>query len=166
MSLAEKVVRKGFTLSVAGNTYPLGANIRIGSPDKNIVQVLQDEVENFIEVLEDFIGRVLLPTSGRARGSNPVAYELIRGGWEYRTIPSSIYADPEAVRITHKLAKGLVDVLLKEGELSYETLADGGVARREYYRFLTRAETEYFLEFPRKWERGEIPPFVPVKAAI
>jgi hypothetical protein len=168
MSLAEKVVRKGFTLSVAGDTYPLGANIRIGSPDKNIVQVLQDEAESFIEVLEDFIGRVLLPTSGRARGINTslAAYELIRGGWEYRTPPSSIYADSEAVRIVYKLIKGLVDTLLKNGELTYETLADGEVAKREYLRFLTQAETEYLLSFPRKWEKGEIPPFVPVKAAI
>jgi hypothetical protein len=36
----------------------------------------------------------------------------------------------------------------------------------EYYHFLTQAETEYFLSFPRKWEKGEIPPFMPVKAAI
>jgi hypothetical protein len=168
MSLVEKVVRKGFTLSVAGNTYPLGANIRIGSPDKNTVQVLQDEVENFIEVLEDFIGKVLLPTSGRARGSHTslVAYELIRGGWEYRTPPSSIYADPKMVRITYKLIRGIVESLLKTGEISYETFADGRAAREEYYRFLTPQETEYFLSFPRKWEKGDIPPFVPVKAAI
>ncbi len=162
MSLAEKLSRAGFVLSVAGDTYPLGANIRIGSPDRYTVQVLQDEVESFIEVFEDFIGRVLLPTSGRARGGNPAAYELIRGGWEYRTPPSSIYADPETVRIVYKLAKGLVETLLKKGELIYETLEGGRVARREYYRFLTQAETEYFLEFPRKWERGEIAPFVPI----
>jgi len=162
MSLAEKVVQKGFALSVAGDTYPLGANMRIGSPDKNTVQVLQDGVENFIEVLEDFIGRVLLPTSGRARGSSPVAYELIRGGWEYRTPPSSFYADLEMVRIVYKLTKGLVKTLLKKGEISYETLRNGKVKKEEYYRFLTAWEAEYFLSFPQKWMRGKIIPFVPV----
>jgi hypothetical protein len=162
MTIAEKLGRAGFTLSVAGDTYPLGANIRIGSPDKNIVQVLQDEVESFVEVLEDFIGRVLLPTSGKARGSNFVAYELIRGGWEYRTPPSSFYADPEMVRIVYKLTKGLVETLLKKGEISYETLRNGKVKKEEYYRFLTAWEAEYFLSFPQKWIRGKIVPFVPV----
>jgi len=162
MTIAEKLGRAGFTLSVAGDTYPLGANIRIGSPDKYTTQVLQDEVENFIEVLDSFIGKVLLPTSGRARGSNPVAYELIRGGWEYRTPPPSFYADPEMVRIVYKLTKGLVETLLKKGEISYETLRSGKVKKEEYYRFLTAWEAEYFLSFPQKWMREKIFPFVPV----
>jgi hypothetical protein len=162
MSIAEKIGRAGFVLSVAGDTYPLGANIRIGSSDKNTVQVLQDEVESFIEVLEDFIGRVLLLTSGRARGSNPVAYAFIRDGWEYRTPPSSIYADPEMVRITYELIKGLVETLLKKGEISYETLRSGKVKGEEYYRFLKPWEAEYFLSFPQKWMMGRIVPFVPV----
>jgi hypothetical protein len=168
MSLAEKVSRAGFSLSVAGDTYELGANIRIVSSIKTIAQVLQDEAENFIEVLEDFTGKVLLPTSGRARGSQAplIAYELIRSGLEYRTPASSIYADPEVVRIVYKLIKGLVETLLRKGEISYKILDNGKVAREEYHRFLSPQETEYFLSFPEKWARGEISPFVPVKAGV
>ena len=47
------------------------------------------------------------------------AYEEKPHGWEYRTPPASIYGDFEVLRITYKLVKGLVEKLLREGELSY-----------------------------------------------
>jgi hypothetical protein len=162
--LAERVKEEGVLLSVQGDTYALGGHIHIGSPYSYIAQVLQDEVESFVQVLDDFVGRVLLPTSGRARGeyARLGAYEMKDYGWEYRTPPSSFYADIEMVRITYKLVKGLVETLLKEGELSYETLEDGRAKDEEYLRFLTPQEAEYFLSFPEKWARGEIIPLVPM----
>jgi hypothetical protein len=53
-----------------------------------------------------------------------------------------------------------VETLLREGEISYETLDDGRARPEEYYRFLTKREAEYFLEFPQRWARGEVIPFV------
>jgi hypothetical protein len=142
----------------------LGGHIHIGSPNHLVIQVLKDEVESFVQVLDDFVGRVLLPTSGRARGdyARLGAYELKSYGWEYRTPPASYYADPEMVRITFKLTKGLVETLLREGEISYEVLEDGRAKKEEYLRFLTEEEAEYFLSFPEKWARGEIIPLVPI----
>jgi hypothetical protein len=164
LALVERVKEEGVLLSVQGDTYALGGHIHIGSPDSYIVQVLQGEVERFVQVLDDFVGRVLLPTSGRARGSYARlgAYELKEYGWEYRTVPASIYADLEMVRITYKLVKGLVEALLREGEISYETLDDGRAKDEEYLRFLTPQEAEYFLSFPQKWAQGEIIPLVPM----
>jgi len=164
LGLLEEVKEEGVLLSVQGDTYALGGHIHIGSPDEYIVQVLQDEVERFVQVLDDFVGRVLLPTSGRARGSYKRlgAYELKPYGWEYRTPPASYYADLEMVRITFKLVKGLVETLLREGELSYEVLEDGRAAPKEYLRFLTPQEAEHFLSFPEKWAKGEIIPLVPM----
>jgi hypothetical protein len=164
LALVEEVKETGVLLSVQGDTYALGGHIHIGSPNNNVVQVLQDEVERFVQVLDDFVGRVLLPTSGNARGgyARLGEYELKDYGWEYRTPPASFYADIEMIRITYKLTKGLVEFLLREGEISYEVLEDGRAAREEYLRFLTEEETEYFLSFPEKWARGEIPPFVPM----
>jgi hypothetical protein len=166
MSLAEKVCEKGILLSVKGDTYPLGGHIHVGSHNEYVVEVLRDKVEEFIYVLDDFVGRVLLPTSGAARGeyARLGAYELKDYGWEYRTPPSSIYADPQMVRITYKLVKDLVETLLRKGKLSYKTLEDGRAREEEYYRFLTKEETNYFLAFPQRWARGEISPFVPVKS--
>jgi len=168
LALVERVKEEGVLLSVQGNTYALGGHIHIGSPNRLVVQVLRDEVENFVQVLDDFVGRVLLPTSGGARGdyARLGEYELKIYGWEYKTPPSSFYADPEMVRITYKLVKGLVETLIKEKELSYEVLEDGRAKPEEYYRFLTKEETKYFLSFPQKWARGEISPFVPMSPAV
>jgi len=165
LALLEEVKSANVLLSVQGDTYALGGHIHIGSSNDLVVQVLKNEVERFVEVLDDFVGRVLLPTSGRARGSYARLgeYELKPYGWEYRTPPSSFYADIEMVRITFKLTKGLVEELLQKGEISYEVLEDGRAKKEEHLRFLTPEETEYFLAFPEKWAKGEIPPFVPMR---
>jgi len=168
LSLVGKVGKEGILLSVKGDVFPLGGHIHVGSYNRYIVDVLKDKVEEFVFVLDDFVGRVLLPTSGKARGecARLGLYELKDYGWEYKTLPSSFYADLEMVRIVYKLVKGLVLTLLRKGNLSYRILDDGRAAREEYYRFLTPQETEYFLSFPQRWVKGEISPFVPVKAAI
>jgi hypothetical protein len=160
--LVEEVKEEGVLLSVQGDKYALGGHIHVGSPNKLVVQVLRGEVDRFVQVLDDFVGRVLLPTSGKARGgyARLGEYETKDYGWEYRTPPSSFYADPEMIRITYKLTKGLVEELLRKGEISYETLEDGRVREEEYLRFLTKEEAEYFLAFPEKWAKGEIIPLV------
>ncbi|MFZ8862951.1 MAG: putative amidoligase domain-containing protein [Thermocrinis sp.] len=160
--------RREYALSVKGDVYPLGGHIHVGSPNKKVVKVLQGEVRTFIEALDDFLGRVLLPTSGPARrgtgNARPGVYELKYYGWEYKTVPSSIYADLEVVRIVYKLVKNLVETLLKEEEISYEVV-DGRAERKEYLRFLTEEETKHFLSFPQRWAQGEILPFVPMEEA-
>jgi hypothetical protein len=164
LALVERVKEEGILLSVQGDYYALGGHIHVGSPNPFVARVLKEGASAFVEALDDFVGRVLLPTSGKARGEYEClsAYEFKDYGWEYRTPPSSFYADPEMVRITYKLTKGLVETLLREGEISYETLSDGRAKPEEYYRFLTPQETEYFLGFPEKWARREIVPFVPM----
>jgi hypothetical protein len=158
--------RRDYALSVKGDVYPLGGHIHVGSSNRNVVRVLQGEVETFIEALDDFLGRIILPTSGPARrgtrNARPGVYELKYYGWEYKTIPSSIYADTQMVRIVYKLVKNLVETLLKEEEISYEVV-DGKAERKEYLRFLTEEETDYFLSFPQRWAQGEIHPFVPME---
>jgi hypothetical protein len=167
-ALVKRVQKEGILLSVKGDRVPLGGHIHVGSPDRDVVRVLRYEEKKFIQVLDDFVGRVLLPTSGKARGEYKClgAYRLKDYGWEYRTPPSSFYADPEMVRIVFKLTKGLVKTLLKEREISYETLEDGRAKPEEYLRFLTKEETEYFLGFPERWARGEVSPFVPMCPAV
>lgn len=161
-ALVRRVSGRGILLSVKGDAYALGGHIHVGSSNQQVVKLLKDEVSKFIEVLDDFVGRVLLPTSGRARGgyARLGEYEFKSYGWEYRTPPSSYYADPKMVRIVYKLTKGLVETLLEKGELTYETLEGGRASPREYLRFLTKREAEYFLTFPQRWERGEVIPFV------
>jgi hypothetical protein len=149
-------------LSVEGNTYPLGGHIHVGAKDALVRKVLRENAGAFIKALADFVGRPLLPTSGRARGFHAALYSWERQphGWEYRSPASAFYADLEMVRIVYKLTKNIVETLLREGEISYEVLEDERVREDEYLRFLTPEETEYFLSFPQRWARGEVIPFV------
>jgi hypothetical protein len=164
LALAKRVKEEGILLSVQGDYYPLGGHIHVGSPNPFVARALKEGAKSFVEALDDFVGRVLLPTSGKARGEYEClgAHELKEYGWEYKTPPASYYADPEMIRIVFKLVRNLVEFLLKEGELTYEVLEDGRAKPEEYYRFLTPQETEYFLGFPSRWARREIVPFVPM----
>jgi hypothetical protein len=149
-------------LSVKGDKYPLGGHIHVGARNEFLRRALKNNVRVFVKVLDDFVGKLLLPTSGDARGKYAVlsAYEEKPHGWEYRTPPASIYADLEMVRITYKLTQGLVEKLLREGEISYE-VGEGGIPPfEEYLAFLSEEETRYFLDFPRRWEEGEVCPFL------
>ena len=146
-------------LSVEGDRYPLGGHIHVGAREDLTRRVLKEKAEVFIEALDDFIGKLLLPTSGAARGkyAKLFAYEIKPYGWEYRTPPASIYGDLEVLRITYKLTKGLVEKLLRERKLSYEVGEDGIPTFEEYLAFLTEEEARYFLDFPRRWEEGLVP---------
>jgi len=146
-------------LSVDGDVYPLGGHIHVGADDALVRETLQANVGVFIEALDDFVGRVLLPTSGAARGMYAAlsAYEEKPYGWEYRTPPASIYGDMEVLRITYKLTKGLVEKLLREGSISYYVGKNGIPPFEEYLHFLTEEEAEYFLDFPRRWKEGLVP---------
>jgi hypothetical protein len=149
-------------LSVKGDKYPLGGHIHVGARNEFLRKVLKNNVRVFIEALDDFVGKLLLPTSGAARGRYAVlsAYEEKPHGWEYRTPPASIYGDLEVLRITYKLVKGLVEKLLREGELSYYVGKDGIPPFEEYLAFLTEKEARCFLDFPRRWEEGDVCPFL------
>jgi len=160
-SILEKIRKTAswIDLSVEGNKYPLGGHIHVGARDDLTRRVLKKKVSVFISALDDFIGKLLLPTSGAARGkyAKLFAYELKPYGWEYRTPPASIYGDMEVLRITYKLTQKLVEKLLREGKLSYEVGEGGTPPFEEYLAFLTEEEARYFLDFPRRWEEGLVP---------
>ena len=168
LTLVKRVRQEGILLSVKGDILPLGGHIHIGSPNKKVAELLRKEEEAFVQVLDDFVGRVLRPTSGKARtGWNVLGFSVWKEyGLEYCTPPSSFYADLEMVRTVYKLVRNLVEFLLIEEEFSYEVLEDGRAKPEEYYRFLTPQETEYFLGFPERWARGEVSPFVPMKPVV
>lgn len=157
-SILEFIKKKApwIDLSVEGDRYPLGGHLHVGAKEEIVRRTLKEKVGVFIEALDDFIGKLLLPTSGAARGkyAKLFAYELKPYGWEYRTIPASIYADLEMVRVVYKLTKGLVEKLIREGELSYEVEDESTPPLKEYLAFLSEEEARYFLDFPRRWEEG------------
>jgi len=78
-------------VSVKGDKYPIGGHIHIGLPFKF----------EYIELLDDFLGRRFLNLSGMARAGYKKlgSYELKPWGFEYRSLPSACYTTPELLRL-------------------------------------------------------------------
>jgi len=146
-----------FALSTKGNVYSIVGTMCFGSHDKATRNVLRIFAQDIVRVLDDFVGRVLLPTYGKACWEEKLAglgsYRLAGYGLAYR-VPASIYAERETLRIVYKLAKNLLETLLSEGEVSYR-LAGGLPLREEYMRFLSEEETDLLLSFPERYRGGE-----------
>jgi hypothetical protein len=146
-----------YTLSTKGKVYPILGTMLLGSQDKATRNVLRIFAQDIVRVLDDYVGRLLLPTYGRACWEEKLAglgsYRLAGYGLAYR-VPASIYAERETLRVVYKLAKNLLETLLKEGEVSYR-LAGGLPLREEYMRFLSKEETDLLLSFPERYRGGE-----------
>jgi len=146
-----------FALSTKGKVYPIVGTMLLGSHDKATRNVLRVFAQDIVRVLDDYVGKLLLPTYGRACWEEKLAglgsYRLAGYGLAYR-VPASIYAERETLRIVYKLAKNLLETLLSKGEVSYR-LAKGIPLREEYLRFLSEEETDLLLSFPERYRGGE-----------
>jgi hypothetical protein len=144
-------------LSTKGKVYPIVGTMCFGSQDKASRNVLRIFAQDVVRVLDDFVGRVLMPTYGKACWEEKLAglgnYRLAGYGLAYR-VPASIYAERETLRVVYKLTKSLLQTLLREGEISYRR-RDGYPLREEYLRFLSEEEVELLLSFPERFRRGE-----------
>jgi len=144
-------------LSTKGKVYPILGTMCFGSQDKATRNVLRVFAQDIVRVLDDFVGRVLLPTYGKACWEEKLAglgnYRLAGYGLAYR-VPASIYAEGETLRVVYKLAKNLLETLLQEGEVSYR-LGRGLPLREEYLRFLSEEEADLLLSFPERYGKGE-----------
>jgi hypothetical protein len=155
-------------LSTKGKVYPIVGTMCFGSQDKAARNVLRIFAQDIVRVLDDFVGRPLLPTYGRACWEEKLAglgnYRLAGYGLAYR-VPASIYAERETLRVVYKLAKNLLETLLKEGEVSYRT-RKGYPLRGEYLRFLSEEEVDLLLSFPERYRGGEKFVFVEVESYV
>ena len=145
------------TLSTKGKVYPVVGTMCFGSHDRGTRNVLGIFAQDVVRVLDDFVGRPLLPTYGKACWEEKLAglgsYRLAGYGLAYR-VPASIYAEVETLRVVYKLAKNLLETLLQEGEVSYRT-RKGYPLREEYLRFLSEEEVDLLLTFPERYRGGE-----------
>ncbi|MCI4453590.1 MAG: hypothetical protein JHC25_01420 [Thermodesulfobacterium sp.] len=144
-------------LSTKGKVYPIVGTMLLGSHDRATRIVLGLFAQDIVRVLDDFVGKLLLSTYGRACWEEKLAglgqYRLAPYGLAY-IIPPSIYTERETLRVVYKLTQALLEALLKEGEVSYR-LAKGLPLREEYLRFLSEEETDILLSFPERYRRGE-----------
>jgi hypothetical protein len=145
------------TLSTKGKVYPILGTMLLSSQDRGTRTALGIFAQDIVRVLDDFVGRLLLPTYGKACWEEKLAglgsYRLAGYGLAYR-LPASIYAERETLRVVYKLVKSLVESLLKKGEIFYRT-RKGYPLREEYLRFLSEEEADTLLSFPERYRRGE-----------
>jgi uncharacterized protein YcgL (UPF0745 family) len=88
-----------FQLSFTGNVYPLGAHIHFSLPPDS----------SFIKILDNWLGERLINFSGTARGNYKAlsAYREQPHGFEYRSLPSFIFAHPALTYSVFKIAQKL-----------------------------------------------------------
>jgi len=89
-----------YSLSVQGDTYPLGGHIHISIPVNSDV----------IEILDGWIGKLVINLSGGARGSYKKlsAYETKPWGFEYRTPPAAVFLKPQVLFAVLKIMKAVL----------------------------------------------------------
>lgn len=127
-------------LSIKGDQYALGAHFHFSFERRPPDQ----EIERFVKVLDWGLGKILLPLSGEARRRQdyyslsawrPEHYSDGLNGFEYRTLPSAIFSDPDVFIDITKIMKVLAiqywegpGVSIEQNELagmaSWEQLID------------------------------------------
>ncbi len=120
-------------LSWVGDRFPLGAHVHIGLPvelkNKANYQILS-------QFLDELIGKYVLDLSGRARGRYKVltAWESKPWGFEYRSMPSYVFATPRLAYLILKLIKRGIQDFIRKGEI--ELSGDWG----DWLRYLSVKE--------------------------
>ena len=134
------MAKTGKQLSVQGDRYPLGGHIHIGVKNVDL---------SVLQALDDWLGKKLIDLSGLARGSykNLGAYETKTWGFEYRSLPSCIFATPEMAKITFKITKYVVEKCYSRNGLKYRYTESWGTDDQEYLRVLTPKQMDYFFNF-------------------
>jgi len=145
------------TLSVEGDVYPILGTMCLSAQDRASRNVLRIFSRDVVKMMDDFVGKLLMPTYGKACREEKLNrlenFWLTPYGIDY-AVPASIYAERETLRVVYKLAKNLLETLLSEGEVSYRT-RNGYPLREEYMRFLSEEEVDTLLSFPERYRRGE-----------
>jgi hypothetical protein len=101
-----------YSLSTQGNIYPLGGHIHLSiSPNEEIV-----------ELLDNWIGKLVIKLSGLARGyyRKLSAIETKPWGFEYRTPPASIFLRPEVLYAVLKIVKTVLKAYFSHEGVSLE----------------------------------------------
>jgi len=142
--------------SPLGERYPVGGHIHIGvgRPWRPPGQL--------VSMLDTFIGCPMSVLNGPARTESGYGdlsdVRTEPHGFEYRSPPAAVFAEPRMAEIVLKLARNLVSRVLNAPR--GETIVyHSPPYAREYIKIggLTREEVKYFLRFRRRWRKEKIP---------
>ena len=145
-------MRKGM-IGVAGNTESIGAHIHFGIRKDGIQGELGID-NNFIQLLDIFLGAHFYDLSGKARGQE---YRALSGyrqqphGFEYRSLPSCIFQNPEITKIVFKIAQGLAQRYYSEKCFKLDT-QKASIEQLKEYTDLTDDEINYYFNFINRYK--------------
>ena len=133
-------------LTDEGAVYPLGGHIHVGI-GSNI-----DIPRDLVNILDDFIGRPTIDTSGKARGGYK-GLSAVRSqphGFEYRSTPAAVFQDPNITFITCKVMKNLCEHYFNEETIEYSDVPTAA----DYMKWggLTKKQAETFINFGKDYK--------------
>ena len=93
------------SISVVGDRHPLGGHIHVG------LGTCSTPTPELLKLLDYFLGERTIDLSGKARESYRKigAFERKNWGFEYRTPPSAIFANPEFARLSLLICKNVTE---------------------------------------------------------
>lgn len=137
-------------ISIKGDVYPLGGHIHIGIPFEFHIE---SNIKILVKLLDKFLGESLIQLSGSARGDYKrlSAYEIKDWGFEYRSLPSAVFHNPEIARIVLKIAKEVIITALKRKEFEIPEK----ITYKEYKEWcrLTEEEYNYLKKFIKEYKK-------------
>lgn len=129
-----------------GGIYPLGGHIHVGL-GSNI-----DIPRDLVTILDDFIGKPTIDTSGKARGGYK-GLSAVRSqphGFEYRSTPAAVFQNPNITFITCKIMKNLCEHYFNEEVIEYSDVPT--VADYMKWGGLTKKQAETFINFEKNYK--------------
>jgi hypothetical protein len=144
-----------YHISAKGQGYPIGGHIHfglvkeVGLPNKLPVS------NDFLRLLDLFLGNSFIPLSGSARGQYTQlgtngGYRDQPHGFEYRPLPACVFAEPELCRIILKIAHNLATRFYNEVTVK---VSDKTPVFEDYKAIgITEAEYNYFQNFINNYD--------------
>lgn len=143
-----------YHISAKGQGYPIGGHIHFGLVKQNGLPNKLPVNQDFLRLLDIYLGNLLVSLSGQARGQYTQlgtngGYRDQPHGFEYRPLPACVFAEPELCRIILKIAHALATSFYNNNV----TIVSGKTAGEEdYLQIITADEYEYLMDFINNYD--------------
>lgn len=144
-----------YHISAKGQGYPVGGHIHFGLVHKTGLPKKLPCTQDFIKLIDYFLGKIFVPLSGCARGeyARLTGYREQPHGFEYRSLPAAVFENPEIARISFKIALEIATKYYNTSDFSLK-----GTATLEEYKLycsLTEDEVKYLYEFVNNYDNED-----------
>ena len=141
---------QSFDLTTKGDNYPLGAHIHIGAGNEGTkLKALFND--SLINAYDTFFGNLFYKLNGRKRSDYSQLGQAREQphGFEYRSLPSAVFENPEIARIVLKGFKNIAEKVYNKG-LEYTV----PLSKEDYVNCCNFTEKEYetLMNFPNTYK--------------